>query len=336
MSGPYIADKRQSLFLYVVVLLCMIFLAGLRRDNADWPTYKDMFVSIMDNKDDGSADLGFNFLCKIISFFFSEIFIYFLLIALISVSLNAISFYRYTPYIFTALLLYFCHNFCLKEMIQIRAGLASAICLFSLYYLHNKRPKVFFTLFVVAVSVHLTSAIFLVAYISWRYLTKKKLLYCILVSLFIGSFFPVGSLLKNALGIDDRLDEYIAYGDDGYGESLGVWTNINTLKCLIIFCFLYANYDRLYKSNKYFDILFKCYVPGLCWLICFNDFSIIGARVSNILLSSEPILLTYPYYLFKKSSRIIYSLGLVVFSLIILILNMGPSKITPYLFYFSR
>lgn len=329
-------DRRQKISIYVITIIFLIFFAGLRGSDPDWYEYAYIFKSIIVNNGLSFADFGFNFLCKFISYISHNPIALFFVVATVSISLNAITITRLTPFIFSALLLYFCHNYCLKEMIQIRVGLASAICLFSFYYLKKKQQKLFICLFIIAVTIHLTSAIFILAYIGQRILNKQKILYCVLLSLLIGIFCPFGRLLKTAVGIDPRLDDYIAYGDEGYAQSLGIWTNMNSLKCLTIFCFLYYYYDKLASENRYFEMLFKSYILGLSWLLCFNDFAIIGARMSNILLSTEPILLTYPYFLFKPNSRFIYSFVIISLAWVIFNTNIAPNKITPYVFYFSK
>lgn len=334
LCDPYMKDMQMRVTMYIVLLIVLIFFAGFRRDNPDWHQYSFIFKEVVNHRE-GSHDGGFNAIVHACTYLTTEPLLMFLVTALIAVILNGISMCRYTQYFFTALLLYFCHNYCLKEMIQIRVGLASSICLFSLFYLYNKRLRVFFILMLIAVSIHLTSAIFILAYFSYKFLDKRTLLFCVVVALMIGVFTPLGAVLKTVLGIDERLDSYIAYGDDGYAQSLGIWTNLNTVKSLIVFMGLYHYYDTLATKCKYFEIMFKCYVAGLCWLICFNDFAIIGARMSNILMSVEPILLTYPFYLFKKKSRVIYSCIIIALAILIFHTNISPDKITPYKFYFS-
>lgn len=327
-------SKEGRLFLYILIVFVLIIFAGFRSDDPDYWNYKAIYESVCHNHQSRLADPGFNAILNILAGFDCAPVFMFFSVAAIAVSLNAVSIYRYTPYFFAALLLYFCHNFCLKEMIQIRVGLASAICVFSLYYLYHKRLKTFWILLCCAVSVHLTTIVFILAYLTQKYLTRKQLLYCVGISLVIGLLFPFGAILKTYIGIDHRLDSYIAYGNDGYAQSLGIFGNLNAMKCLIIFAFLYYFYDSLNSKNRYFRLLFSSYSAGLCWLLLFNDFAIIGARISNILLSVEPILLTYPFGIFKQGSKWIYLMSLIILAIIMFNMNIAPSKVTPYHFYF--
>lgn len=326
--------KEGRLFLYILIVFVLIIFAGFRSDDPDYWNYSASFEEICRNHRPRIADPGFNLLLQVIATFSHAPVFMFFSVAAIAVSLNAISIYRYTPYFFAAILLYFGHNFCLKEMIQIRVGLASAICIFSFYYLMNRRMKTFWVLLFCAVTVHLTTIVFLLAYLTQKYLSRKQLLYFVGGSLAIGLLFPFGAILKTYMGINPRLDSYIAYGSDGYAQSMGILNNLNAMKCLIIFAFLYYFYDSLNSKNRYFRLLFSSYSAGLCWLLLFNDFAIIGARMSNVLLSVEPILLTYPFGIFKQGSKWIYLVSLIALAIIMFNMNIAPSKVTPYHFYF--
>lgn len=87
--------------------------------------------------------------------------------------------------------------------------------------------------------------------------------------------------------------------------------------------------------SKYFIFMLYAYIIGVCWMMLFNDFAIIGARISNILLCVEPVLISYLVVLLSKKSRPVFVAILVLLTLTMLTLNIGPDKITPYQFYFA-
>lgn len=147
---------------------------------------------------------------------------------------------------------------------------------------------------------------------------------------------PLGQLVKLfAGGIDERLSAYIAYGDSGYAAELGILTNINVLKSLAVATVLLFFSNRLKQMSKYFIFMLYAYIIGVCWMMLFNDFAIIGARISNILLCVEPVLISYLVVLLSKKSRPVFVAILVLLTLTMLTLNIGPDKITPYQFYFA-
>jgi hypothetical protein len=258
----------------------------------------------------------------------------FLFMALLSTTLNIKAFYKFTPYLSACILLYFVHNFALKEMIQIRAGLAGAMSLYSIVLLYKEQYKRTLILWVFAMTIHMSSIIWVVVYLLYYFKPSKKVIaFAIITSLIVGSVYPFGQIIKSITNIGDiseRVEAYVAYGDSGFAASIGIWTNVNTIKSLIICFGLLIYYDRLSRAFKYFQPLFLAYSVGLCWLLCFNDFAIIGARMSNMAMCGEPILLTYPYVLFSKNSKVSYTFALIILAVAMFLFNIGPNKITPY------
>lgn len=328
---------RQRLFLLFILWVCLTLFAGLRYDNPDWEAYYDIYKEIVDGSGIGVADVGFNLLCKALSFFSTSPIIMFLVVAGSATAFNLESFKKYSPYFLICVLYYFVHLYVLKEMIQIRAGLASAICLYSIRYLADQRYKRFFLTWLFAVSIHMSAVVWIGVWIfSKRQIAVKALKWLLLLCLCIGLVYPLGQLVKLfAGGIDERLSAYIAYGDSGYAAELGILTNINALKSLAVATVLLFFSDKLKQVSKFFIFMLYAYIAGVCWMMLFNDFAIIGARISNILLCVEPVLISYLAMLLSKNSRLIFVAILVLLTLTMLTLNIGPDKITPYQFYFS-
>lgn len=321
--------------LFVLVLGCF---AGFRAYDPDYYNYQQIYKDIGHGYVEFS-DVGFSCLCVLLNYISANPILLFIVVAFFSIFLNLNSFYKYSPYIGLCILLYFVHNFALKEMIQIRAGLASALCLYSLRYLPKKCYKKAFVCLLLAISIQASSSVFgLVFILDYIKPTKKYIIGLIVLSLIIGTIYPLGQIIKNFTNIGDyseRAMAYVLYGDTEYAQSLGIWTNINTLKALGVCLCLMIYYDTLSKRFIMFKPILLSYVAGVCWLLCFNDFAIIGARMSNILMSGESILLSYPCILFSKNSKIFYILFIIIIAIIMFNLNIAPNKITPYKFYFQ-
>lgn len=326
---------RQILALFFTLLLGMF--AGFRADDPDYYNYSQAFIDVNYGNEDIS-DAGFNFINKCLNYISNNPIIMFVFVAMLSTAINIKSFYKYTPYLCICILIYFVHNFALKEMIQIRAGLASAICLYSVSLVYRRKYKRCLILWAIAMSIHISSIIWGVVYLlSYFRPTKKHIAIALIASLIIGTVYPFGQIIKSITNIGDiseRVEAYVMYGDSGYAASMGIWTNVNTIKSLIICVAFLIFYDKLSGIYPYFRLLFLAYAVGLCWLLCFNDFAIIGARLSNILMCEEPVLLTYPYLLLSKKSRVVYTFALIILAVIMFNFNIAPTKITPYQFVF--
>lgn len=329
--------KYQRYIIMLFLWLLLTLFAGLRYNNADWGQYVIMFEEAISTYEFTSVDIGFDIISKILGIFTDSPLSLFLFYAATATALNLESFKKYSPYFLICILFYFVHHYVLKEMIQIRAGLASAICLYSIRYLSDNKYKKFFIIWIAAVLVHLSAIIWGITWFCHRYkMTFKTINYIVILSLIIGIVYPFGNLIKLfANGIDERLSAYIAYGDEGYAGSLGIFTNINTLKTMFVFFLISLYHKRLESNSKYFIPIYYAYAAGLSWLMIFNDFAIIGARMSSILFSVEPIIISYIYSLMSHKSRPIFYVLLILVTLTMLYVNMGPNKISEYNFYFS-
>ncbi|WP_455962980.1 EpsG family protein [Bacteroides bouchesdurhonensis] len=335
-----VVKRSQRLWILLGIWFLLTSFAGLRYNDPDWMGYATFYEQIATGNGEGSADVGFNLLCYFLSLFTSHPLILFVVVASLSVGLNLNSFLKYSPFFLICTLFYFVHLFVLKEMIQIRAGLASAICLLSIRYLIENQYKKFILIWLLAISVHLTAVIFFLVFIMHCLKpSRKMLIYLLVICILIGVFYPFGQIIKSVVGLNGiemgRLNDYIAYGDEKYGGKLGVFSNINTIKYLLISVILLFYNSKLSVLNKYYYILLCSYITGTCWLLLFNDFSIVGARLSNILTSVEPILISYLCFLFVPNSRWFCCLCIIVLAFVILQFNMGPDRVEPYQFYFS-
>lgn len=327
------------LFLLPIWFILALF-AGLRYDNADWQAYHDAYEAIVSGGPPILSDPGFNGLFHLLSVFSDSPVFMFLVVAALAVGLNFSSFKAYSPYFLTAVLFYFVHIYVLREMIQIRGGLATAVCLFSLRYLVQKRYTKFVLVWLLAVSIHFSTLIWgLVALCYWLKPSVKTLTTVLVLSLIVGLVYPFGQIIKSSLGIagiNPRVAEYVAYGDEGFAGTLGIFTNINALKSVFISAVLIFLYYRGHAADSpFFYPLLCAYITGTCWMLLFNDFAIIGGRLSSVLLTVEPVLISYLLLLFSRDSRWALSVLLVCITLAMLILNKGEDKVSPYHFYFS-
>lgn len=327
--------RYRDRFVGLVLLWCLLALfAGFRMDNPDWSNYKEGFTNLILGKGDGFADIGFNYLCRFVLLLIPHPLAAFLFVACLSTALNVNSFKKYSPVFLICILYYFVHLYVLKEMIQIRAGLASALCVFGVRYLSEEKYRKSLLIIALAISIHLSSIIWLLVVIMQKVKPSPAFLRKFtLVSLIFGLLYPLGKIVKTFVGIDERLSAYIAYGDGGYAASLGIFSNLATVKSLVILTLMFYFYKH-FERYKYFQVLLYAYTLGTCWLMLFNDFAIIGARMSNILLSVEPVLVSYILLVFTSKSRWIVLTMIVCIAYAMLTLNMAPDKIIPYQFYF--
>jgi hypothetical protein len=320
-------ESQLRCALLIATTILLIFIAGFRSGLPDYDTYVEMFNNIQIGNVKASVDVGYTIFNMLIGSIFDSSIALFLLIAFLSVVINVRCYGEYVRYVFLAILFYYAHSYFLKELIQIRAGLACAICLYNVRNI-SKDKKITFVLFqLLASSIHLASLVFLVVPIVSALNIKIHTWYIIIfVSLVIGIMSPLGHIIKALPTIEylSRIQVYTKW--DEFATSLGILRNITTVKQFII-SFLALHFSSLLdKKIKYFHALLTAYLVSTCWLILWNDFAILAARVATFLSVGEPIFIAALLYLMPKYLRPVASIVLTGIALLILYLNFGRTS----------
>lgn len=325
--------KKQKLFFYLLAVIALSLLAGLRYDNADYKAYEEMFFAPWEL----CADKGFALLITLVKAFVDIPFFMFLVVAFLAVGLNISSFRKYSPYLFVSILFYFVHSFILKEYVQIRAGLSCAICLYAVRYINNRNIRKYILCMVIAIPIHMSSIIFFPMYWIYYFMINKKenyILYFLLFSFIVGTLYPFGQILKTYapfLGETSRIATYANW--EQFNKEIGILTNLTTVKqiFLCILCYIY----RIRLNNKIhcFLILYLAYVLSTCWLMVFNDFVIVGARMATFLSVGEPVLFAGVLGLFSKQSRVIVLSVFIFIAYNILNMNFHTKPLGEYEIY---
>ena len=217
---------------------------------------------------------------------------------------------------------------------QIRAGLACALCLYSIRYIVSKKIYHFLFVILLAATIHLAAITFLISYFLCNLkIGVKTLRYLILISLVIGVCMPLGQFLKSLPYMEglDRIQNYS--GSDGFNQTLGVFSNPTVLKQLIVSAVCLKYYDRLDKKVYAFRILVTIYVFSLCWLVIWNDFGIVAARIATFFSIGEVLLIASFYQLLSSKKTYAVIIGLASF--IFLTLNLVKGDLNYQLVFFS-
>ena len=338
LDGANIKWTQKSKMLSVVVVLLTVF-ATLRYNVGfqDYDAYVNAYQDVVKNGLDYSKyttdaaifEPGFIITYYISTFFSNNTIFGLVIIALLAVLLNLSCYKKYTRYFFVATLLYFVHTFALREMIQIRAGVAAALCLFSVRYIERRSLLHFCVAIMIASSFHLASIVFLSVYwVYWRKWSKKIWIRIICLSLLVGIFMPLGRLLSHISigGIGARIATYTWM--IGSNES-GIF-NITFFKQFIFCIFSLLYWQKLNSKVPHFNIFFVCMAMSLCWLSLWNDFPIISNRVATFFSITEVLIVPSYIYLVKRRS-IPVAIGVIVFyAFLTLWLNINVGNIILY------
>ncbi|HAG9171358.1 TPA: EpsG family protein, partial [Escherichia coli] len=233
---------------------------------------------------------------------------------------------KYVKYFMISMLFYLVHTYVARELMQIRAGLACALCLFSLRYIVNKCPWRFLITIILASSFHLGAVVFLIAYPLGQYkFNSKKVAIAIICALIISSIFPLGAFFKS-LPSYAFLNRIQYYNDTEYGQSSGLFTNVVIIKELLIIIVCLA-YRRVLENIPYFNVSFNTYVVSLIWLILWNDFSIVASRIATFYSIGEVLLMAMlPFITKSGGSRNILAVLLILLAGVIMFMNIYTGK----------
>lgn len=229
--------KKYRLLFFLFATMYLIAFAGLRKAGvgADDGNYIETFKNVHEFLDpingiftysliELNMEYGYVLLNSILRYLTDSYTILFLLISFIAVYINSLNYYRYSNYVFLVLLLYFVHTFLYRDLNQVRAGIAAAILLFSIHTIHeNQKIK---TIFIIlgASFFHLSSIIVFLPLIFRNYINTKKIVFILLTTSIIFSFFSVGHLILNSLPnlgpISVKLNYYLEYTEYNYNLGL--------------------------------------------------------------------------------------------------------------------
>lgn len=311
LSASFFKLKQGQLVFSIFSIILLTFLAGGRADyGVDYEEYRNIFESVpflseffsSDALTDIHGEYFFLLLCSIlksVGLGFEEFSVVF---AFLSVFITIHAFNKFGWSVSAAVLLYFSHNYFLKEMGQIRNGLSSAILLMAFYYLKNFENIKYFFFVLLASFVHSAALIFSLAYFA----IKRSFSFLFVLLAFAFILGAVG-WLDMALGLvgqylPSRLNDYIG---TEYYSNIGL-SNPQTIK-QIIFCILFfLIFVEFSKNKKYsndmavvsFGYAVKIYMVSVFFLLIFVEFDLLARRMASYFAIVEPIILAQCLYLF--------------------------------------
>lgn len=241
----------------------------------------------------------------------------------IALSLQFRFFKRYTKLILFATLVYFSHAFLLREMLQIRAGMAIAIIMFAIPYIAKRNLLKFSIIVLFASTIHLSAIFFFIVYFTYPYLNRvRTYIRILLLCLLIGLVLNINFFIFLSKYIDNyKLQAYLL--DGRFNKGLGLLNPV-LLKNYIVIGILLYNYKYFDKNIPYFKVMLISYLFSACWLSAFNSFTIFAARIATLFANVEHILI--PSLLLLPRKKFFIYLGVVAYCIFIFIYNMNSFR----------
>lgn len=185
------------------------------------------------------------------------------------------------------LILYFLHLALIRDFSQLRIGLAMSIIYLAITFT-GKLSR--FTAYFIAVSVHATSLLFIIFYEYGMWLCRLKnpshqkisaLLSWILV-------FSIGSFIQVLAFLDERVDIYLNWNEEGYGAPVTQFTSLFLHLAILAIAYLTR---KLWLNSFQITLLSYLQITGVVVFFSLANYAIFAFRLSNVVFSLYPVLL---------------------------------------------
>ena len=316
MSGKYKYVKGERVFranaLFAgMACAVLIFVSGFRQGIGDTGTYRQIFDKLPSSfigflkhptiKD----DRGFYAVATFIKQFISkDSQIILLCMAIITIGLIFITYYKNTDMIEMAVFLFITSGCYLVTMNGVRQYLASAILFFCFPMIHKKQWKFYIPIVLLCSTIHQSALIFLILYFvvdkpAWGNMTK----WILFAGIFLFVSYPItGPMLANILGETQYGNYKEALMSTGAGANM-----IRVLVMAVPVVLSYLGKDFLRGKEKYYNIVVNFSVINLIAILLATRFWIYARFNMYFSVYMAMLLIWCIKYLFdERNEKLVY------------------------------
>lgn len=318
------SDYLLICFLGIALILTCTYKPAYKLADAEVYIH-DYYSSTTNERIEPLSTLLFNISKSIFSHYTGMFFLF----ALTSITIRLYSIVKLAPFLWTSIAIYLYQIFILHDLIQIRAAIASAIILYSIKPLYERKIWIYFLLTLIATLFHYSAIIMVPLWFINPYKIRRALFYCIIPICYCCALlgFTLSHLVQYIpIG-------FIQNGFAAYELTMSVQgTEINILswpqivRCTI-FIYLLASYKRIQRHYQYTIALLKIYAIGLCSYIILSDIPTFANRISELLFVYE--ILCFPLIAYTVKPKRIGILIALIIGLIMLLINIYHFKLIP-------
>lgn len=307
-----ISNKNQSNFLFFIIAVGLIIIAGFRtigNDN-DSPTYVEIFNTVgmpltyfKDYQYNSFLEPTYYLIPSIVMVLlkFKVIWV-FLIYAILGVATKFLAISKLTDFTFLSILVYFSHFFLLHELTQIRVGVSSGILLLCVIEIQKRNFLRFLLLIGVGLLFHYSFIVFLPFYfLDSRSINKKAYLVTLFLPyILIALNINVITILQTfRLGVfSEKIEVYTDLLSKGVNDTIKTYSVVFLVQLLLCTIFILKS-DLLIQNNKYSLLLLKIYCIAASSLVMFSNMPVLGIRFSELLNIVEIILIPFLLYVLK-------------------------------------
>lgn len=208
---------------------------------------------------------------------------YFVVLALISLSMKAIALVKYCQKPTWAFLWYFSGYYFLMEMTTVRAGLAVGIILLGHGLLLGARWKTFLAVTLLAASFHIMAISALVLLILMKYRLSPRGLIVLIGAGLLLSTISLLPLIEILGGFSEKLIEYqLLFTELDLYTSINIFNVVVLLRVVLLIVVVLGPRDPVMDSPG-FAYALNVYSMSLFFYFAFSSFPIVGGRIYEFL-----------------------------------------------------
>lgn len=316
--------NRQSIASYYFLFCCLLLISfsafrpiGIDQDSVGYESYYNAGNAIWI-----LAEPTFGGISYLVRSTLDDFRVVLIIYAILGISLKFWALKRISINVWGSILVYFSTYFLLHDFTQIRAGVASALFLYGIYFLSKHKRKEYIYLILLAILFHYSAIILLpIAFIPIKRLKKTAF---ILLSLSI----PIAILVANVrfqsfgflpLETLQRKSEIYQYQAENATVRLNYFNLVYIVKYLIFYLML-SCHKKLSRNNTLFPLLLTVYSISLFLYISLSWNTILAMRLSEMLGIVEILLIPIMIHIFK--GKFVQRLILISYSLIYLCISI--------------
>lgn len=322
-------------------VLILILLAAFRSWNVGIDTIQYVNDYQQINWDFGSIynfERGFTLIEKSVALIHAPVWVFLMTVATISLVSLFINYSKMTNLSTVAILYYYSRFYFNRDLNQMRSGIASALVLFSIPFLKQKKPIQFILVIILAAQFHSAAYLMLLAYPFSYILEKcKKSGFFIVLSLLvisIGLSFKIQPLLLSFTNLFGEGSAYVT--SQIYIEGKGLLNPVMWMQIVLALVASFLYFKTKYKKNIDISVL-SIYVLSTIVLTTLNQYAVLGGRLSTVVATVEPIILIYILKSFFKSKNSINALMVLIsLAVIIIVYYLSgdiPTHFEPYILF---
>lgn len=326
-AEDHLSDRTKTISL--MVLAAIMVIAATVKDVetvADAETYEYLFYNTDNELIALTTEPTFIYTSRLVLLFGGSIAIIFCIYALISIPLKMGLIREFTPFCFTALIIYIPVYYELHDLVQIRAAAAGAFLLLSIKMCVEKKYIYLVITYIIAILFHYSSLAFLPFFILGNKPLRKKGIILMALAVPFGfimyfSHHDLLSLVPSSL-LSGKADYYKSSAENGsaWDEMTIPYKNLYFMtKCILFYVLLYYN-DYIKDKISCFPLLMKIEAGSLFIMLGMATVPVVATRLSDLFGIIDAILFSYCLYIVRP--LYVARIGITCVGLYMLIYNM--------------